>query len=135
MRCAISAGLRAAIVSGVPSSVWAVVHGDDPLAAARAAGTLLPGRRERPSVLGGMLVHVAVSSVWTAVLALAARRWRLTAAHGALAGLAIATVDLGVVGRRYPAIAALDTRAQLAYHVVFGAVLGHVLTHPPTQRR
>jgi hypothetical protein len=122
--------LGAAIVSGVPSTVWAVVQGDDPLAATRAAGTLIPGRRRRPGILGGVVVHVAVSSFWTTMLALAARRWRLTAVRGALAGLGIAAMDLGVVGRRYPAIAALDTHAQLADHVVFGAVLGHLLARP-----
>jgi hypothetical protein len=124
------AGLSAAVVSGVPSTVWAVVRRHDCLAAVRAAGTLLPRRRRRPSVLGGIVVHVAVSGFWTTVFALVARRRRLTVVHGALAGLGIAAVDLGVIGRRYPAIAALDTPAQVADHVLFGAMLGHYLSRP-----
>jgi len=117
----------ATIVSGLPSTVWAFARGDDPLAAVRAAGTLLPGRRRRPSVLGGTMVHAAVSAFWTAALSVAARRWPLTPVRGALAGLAIAALDLGVIGRRYPAIAALDTPAQLADHAMFGAVVVHLL--------
>jgi hypothetical protein len=130
----VAAGVGAAVVSGLPSTVWAVVTGDDPLRAVRAAGTLLPGAHRRPSVLGGMVAHVVVASFWTTVLAVAARRWRLGAGVGALAGAGIAAVDLGLIGRRYPAIAALDTRAQLADHVAFGAVLGHALRRPPTPR-
>jgi hypothetical protein len=46
---------------------------------------------------------------------------------GALGGLAIAFVDMGVVGRRYPAIASLPQAPQWADHVAFGAVLGYAL--------
>src|SRR3712207_8851144 len=46
-------------------------------------------------------------SVWTGVFAVVGRRHRWSAASGAAAGLAIAALDLGVVGRHYPAIAAL----------------------------
>jgi hypothetical protein len=134
MKRPVSAGLTAAIVSGAPSTVWALVDRDDTLAAVRAAGTLLPGRRRRPSVLGGVVAHVVVSSFWTTVFALAARRCRLTTFRGALAGLGIAALDLGVIGRRYPAIAALDSRSQVADHVLFGAVLGHFLARSSMDR-
>jgi hypothetical protein len=47
--------------------------------------------------------------------------------------LGIATVDLGLVGRRFPAIAALPTLPQVADHIAFGAVLGFALarSRPP----
>ena len=119
-----AAGVVAATFSGVPSTTWAVVTGDDPLRAARAAGTLLPGRRHRPSLVGGVVAHVAISVVWTGVFAVLDRRVRWNAGSGAAAGLAIAALDLGVIGRRYPAIAALPIGPQLADHAAFGALLG-----------
>jgi hypothetical protein len=70
----LTAGVAAAVVSGLPSTAWTLITGGDPLAATRAAGTLLPGRRRRPSVLGGAVAHLVVSSFWTTVLAAAARR-------------------------------------------------------------
>lgn len=129
------AGAVAAIISGVPSTAWARLTGADPLAATRAAGTLLPGRRERPSLVGGAIVHVAISAAWTAAFGLAPRRWRWGAARGAVAGLGIATLDLVVVGRRFPGIASLPRAAQWADHVAFGAVLGHALRAEPASPR
>ncbi len=46
----------------------------------------------------------------------------------ALAGLAIAALDLGVVGRRYPRIRALATMPQVLDHVAYGATVGAVLS-------
>lgn len=123
----IRAGALAGAVGGLPSTLWAVLTSDDPLAATRAAGTLLPGRREQPGLVAGTVAHVGVSAAWTVVFGLAARRWRLTALSGALAGLGIAALDLEVIGRRYPAITALPQAAQWADHVAFGAILGHTL--------
>ena len=44
-----------------------------------------------------------------------------------MAGLGIAALDLIVLGRRFPAIAALPQGPQWADHVAFGAVLGRGL--------
>ena len=110
--------VRAAVFSGAPSTAWALLHGNDPLAAARAAGTLLPGRRDRPGLVAGLVVHAAVSVIWGVVIGRTCRtRWQ-----GALAGLAVAALDLGVVGRRYPAIRALPQGPQWADHVAFGVM-------------
>ena len=49
---------------------------------------------------------------------------------GALAGLAIGGLDLGIAARRVPAIAALPQVPQLADHVAFGAVAGWMLRSP-----
>lgn len=105
-----------------------MLTGRSPLAAARAAATLLPGRRDRPGLGPGLLVHAAVSSAWGTVLGLALPR-RHTVAWGALAGLAIAALDLQVIAeRRVPEIAALPRAWQWADHVAFGSVVGWVLS-------
>jgi len=123
----VAAGAVAAAISGVPSTIWALLTGGDPLAAARAAGTLVPGRRARPGLVAGAVAHVAVSTVWTAALGLTAQRVRVGAISGAAVGLGIAVLDLEVVGRRYPAIAVLPRPPQWADHVAFGALLGTML--------
>jgi hypothetical protein len=118
----------AASVSGAPSSTHALLTRRSPLAAARAAGTLIPGRADRPSVVGGLIVHAAVSAGWAGVLGFVLPR-RHTVAAGALAGLGIAGFDLVVAGgRKRPAIAALPQAWQWADHVAFGAAVGWVLS-------
>jgi hypothetical protein len=118
----------ASVVSGAPSTVHAIVTGRSPLEAARAAATVLPGRRDRPGFFAGVAVHVAVSAGWGAVLGLVLPR-RHTIAWGATAGLGIAVLDLGVVARnKVPAIAALPQPWQWADHVAFGAAVGWVLS-------
>jgi hypothetical protein len=109
--------LAAAVLSGVPSTVWALASGRSVLESTRAAGTLLG----RPSVVRGVTAHLAISLGWTWVLVRIGVRSPLT---GAAAGGAIAALDLGFVGRRIPAIAALPVLPQVADHLAFGAVVG-----------
>ncbi|SEF25053.1 hypothetical protein SAMN05421837_102987 [Amycolatopsis pretoriensis] len=127
---AVRAGAVAAVVSGIPSTTHALLSGQEVLAATRAAGTLLPGRRDRPGILAGLVAHVLVSTFWTAVLAAIARRRRLGPLRGAGAGLAIAALDLCVAGRAYPAVRALPRAPQVLDHLVFGAVAGALLDRP-----
>ncbi|HEY2815077.1 MAG TPA: hypothetical protein VGJ03_16545 [Acidimicrobiales bacterium] len=118
----------AAVLSGAPSTTHALLTGRSPLAAARAAGTLWPGRRDRPGLVAGGAAHAAVSAGWGTVLGVALPRHH-TVAWGALAGLGIAAFDLVVVGGRHvPAIAALPQVWQWADHVAFGATVGWVLS-------
>lgn len=119
------AGGAAAVLSGIPSTLHAVVTRSDPLEAAVAAGSLLLPREERRArlLVAAAPAHVALSLGWGAVLALGLPRYR-TVLSGALAGLAIAALDLGVVGRRLPRIRALAVLPQVADHVAFGAVVG-----------
>ncbi|WP_233225954.1 hypothetical protein [Amycolatopsis sp. CA-126428] len=124
------AGAVAAVVSGIPSTAHALLTGGDVLAATRAAGTLLPGLRGRPGVAAGLVAHVIVSAAWTGVLTAIARHHRLGAGRGALAGLAIAALDLGIAARAYPAVRALARGPQILDHLVFGAVLGVLLDRP-----
>ena len=125
---AVEAGLAAAVVSGIPSTVYAVATGGDPLEATSAAGSLLlPGeQRAVPLFLAAGAVHLTVSLGWALVLARVLPR-RHTAAWGAAAGLGIAALDLGIVGRRLPRIRALPLGPQLVDHALYGAVVGAVL--------
>ncbi|WP_410573463.1 hypothetical protein [Amycolatopsis sp. cmx-4-61] len=124
------AGTIAAVVSGIPSTVHALLTGRDVLAATRAAGTLLPRRHDQPGVAAGLVAHFVVSTAWTCVLATIARHHRIGAGGGALAGLAIAAFDLGIVARAYPAVRALPRGPQILDHLVFGAVAGALLDRP-----
>jgi hypothetical protein len=69
-------------------------------------------------------VHLGVSLAWTLVLDRAGVR---TARGGAVAGLAIAALDLGVLGRRLPRLRALPLGPQVADHAAFGAIAARLL--------
>jgi hypothetical protein len=124
----LAAGALAAVLSGAPSTLHALATRADPLEATLAAGTLLsPGERRKPVLLLAALpVHVALSLGWSIVLAALLPR-RRPVVCGTLAGLAIAVLDLGVVGSRYPRIRALPVVPQLLDHAAYGAVVGVVL--------
>ena len=123
---AIRAAAWAAALSGAPSTLHALATGRDPLEATLAAGTiLLRGETRRARLVAAAVpVHLALSLGWTLVLERAGVRG---ARAGALAGLAIGALDLGVVGRRLPRVAALPLLPQLADHALFGAVAAHLL--------
>ena len=116
----------AAVLSGIPSTAHALATGRDPFEATCAAGTiLLPRETGRRRLLAAAVpVHFGISLFWTVVLHRAGVRG---ACRGAVAGLAIAAVDLGVVARRFPGISALPLAPQLADHVAFAAVAGLLL--------
>jgi len=120
----------AGIVSGVPSTIYALATGGPPLEAALAAGSLLLPRAQRTSTLLGaaLPVHLALSVGWGCVLAAALPR-RHTTAVGAGAGLAIAALDLGLIGRRVPRIRALAPGPQVADHLVYGAAFGTIVEY------
>jgi len=88
---------------------------------------LLPGE-ERPARLfaAAVPVHLAFSFGWAVVLARVLPR-RHTVAAGALAGLAIAALDLGVGRRRFPRVRELQLLPQVADHLAYGAAVGFVL--------
>ena len=133
---AMVAGAAAAVLSGVPSTLSAILDGTNPLEASLAAGTLLLPDERRPSRLlpAALAAHGALSLGWALVLAAALPR-RRTLAWSVLAGLAIAALDLGVVGRRFPRISALATAPQVLDHVAYGATVGYVLNRRRARRR
>lgn len=128
VRDGLAAGAVAAVVSGAPSTLWALAAGRDPLEATLAAGSLLlPGETRRGRLAAAAVpVHLALSLSWGVVLARSLPRRRCVEA-GAAAGLAIAALDRVAVGRRFAQVRALPTLPQLADHVLYGATVGAVL--------
>ena len=128
MNRALHAGLVAAAVSGTPSTLVTLARGEDVFMGARAAGTLLlpHERRTLPLLAAALPVHLALSLGWAVALERALPRGRepLT---GVLGGLAIAALDLGVIGRRLPAIRSLPQGRQWADHAAYGLAVGAVL--------
>jgi hypothetical protein len=117
----------ASVVSGAPSTLHALATGRGVLDSARAAGTLLPGRVDRPGLIAGGIVHGAVSAFWGAVLGCLLPR-RHTAAWGALAGLGIAAISLPAGKRSRPHLAALPQLPQWLDNVAFGSAVGWLLS-------
>jgi hypothetical protein len=116
------------VFSGVPSTLWTLLEGGDVLESARAVGQmLLPRERRTPVLLAAAApVHLALSFGWAAVLA------RMLPDHdepllGVAGGLAIAGLDLALLGRLFPPIAALPQGRQWADHAAFGLTVGLVL--------
>jgi hypothetical protein len=124
----VAAGLAGAACSALPSTAYSLINGDDVLDGGRAAGAIvLPRERRTPVLLAaGAAVHLAISLGWAAVLTKILPRGKEPAA-GVAAGLAIAALDLGVIGRRIPAIRALPQRRQWADHAAYGLAVGLVL--------
>lgn len=122
------AGVVGGAVGGVPSTVFALVRGRDPLAAALAVGrVVLPDENRTGRLLAVALpVHVGISALWGCVLArvLPARG---AASWGAVAGVGIAALDLRLPGRRMAAVRALPVLPQVVDHLVYGAVVGACL--------
>jgi hypothetical protein len=124
----LAAGTVAAIASGAPSTLCALVSHESVLEPSLAAGTLLlrSERRSGRLLLAAAVVHVGLSLGWAVVLAATLPR-RRTIELGALAGLGIAALDLGLIGRRYSRIRALPQLPQVADHLAYGATVGAVL--------
>lgn len=128
IRKGIVAGTVAGVVSGLPSTVHALITGGDPLAATEAAGAmLLPNETRRARlVMAAIPVHAVISVGWGIALAMVLPRNR-TILWGATAGVAIATLDLGVFGGRFPRIRQLPAAPQVLDHILYGAVAGALL--------
>lgn len=125
---AVPAGLVGALVSGAPSTLFAVLTGRPLLEATEAAGSILLPRETRRTrlIASAAVVHLAVSLFWAHALAMVLPRRRAPLC-GALAGLGIAGLDLVVVGRRFPRVRALPLGPQVADHVAFGVVVAMML--------
>jgi hypothetical protein len=135
LRAGLTAGAIAGVLSGAPSTVHALATGRPPLDALRAAGSLLVPDDAPPRRLAaaGVFAHGALSLGWGVALAAALPR-RGTAVWGALAGLAIAGVDLGALGGRWRRIRALPRWPQVADHVAYGALVGALLSRRAPRR-
>jgi hypothetical protein len=127
----IEASAVAAVLGGAPSTLDALRRHRDPRAAVtyvrdatRAVGTLVPPGR--PGFLRGTVIHVGISVLCGEALARTLPERRSTI-WGAAAGLALGVINVGLIGRRFPAIAALPLVPQLADNVAFGAVFALVV--------
>jgi hypothetical protein len=118
------AWLLATFLSGLPSTLYALLAGRDPMEATRAAGAMIsmPG-----SLAAAALVHGAVSLFWAVVLWLVLPR-RHTVAWALAASVAIALLDLRAIAPAFfPEVAALDFWPQFADHLMWGACVGYGL--------
>jgi len=124
----LAAGLAGAVLSGVPSTAVTLFKRESLLDGAAAAGTILlrGERRTLPLLAAAVPVHLALSCGWAAVLSAALPR-RATVPAAIAGGLAIAALDLEVVGRAFPAIRALPQGRQWADHVAYGLAVGVVV--------
>jgi hypothetical protein len=132
VRDGLVAGSVAAVAGGMPSTLHALATGGDVLESTRAAGSIaLPRSKDEEALLAaGANVHAALSLFWGVVLAHVIprdARAPVSVGVGAIGGLAIAALDLGLVARPFPRIRALPRLPQVADHVAFGAVVGAVL--------
>jgi hypothetical protein len=128
MRDWVAAGVAGAVLSGAPSGVHALVRGANLLdSTAAIASAVLPDALPRPvQVVVGAAAHVGMSLGWAAAM----RRVlgpEPAAGAGAVAGLAIAALDLGVIGRRLPPIRRLPAVPQILDHVAYGVVVAVTL--------
>jgi hypothetical protein len=116
------------VLSGVPSTAWAIATRSDPLEPSRAAGRLLLPRSTSPVrvLLAAALAHGALSLAWTAVLT----RLPGGPARSCGYGLAIAALDLGAAhalrGPRFGPVADLAVLPQVADHLAFAVLARNV---------
>ena len=125
---ALAAGLAGAACSAIPSTAWSLIRGDDVIDGARAAGAMVRPDEPRTAVLIAIAapVHLGISLGWAAVMAAALPRGG-EPAWGVVGGMVIATLDLALIGRRIPSIAALPQGRQWADHAAYGLAVGLVL--------
>jgi hypothetical protein len=124
----------AATFSGAPSTLYALgtkrrfrAAFDYVYNATCAVGTLVPPGR--PGFKRGAIVHLGISAACGEALARTLPR-RHSVAWGSAAGLAIGVINLGIIGRRFPAIRALPPIPGLADNVAFGALFALVADRP-----
>jgi hypothetical protein len=125
---ALAAGAVGALLSGVPSTTVTVLRGESLLDGATAAGSIvLPAeRRTLPLVAAAVPVHLALSLGWAAVMSALLPR-RATVPAAVAGALAIAALDLELIGRAFPRIRALPQGRQWADHVAYGLAVGVVV--------
>jgi hypothetical protein len=120
----------AATFSGAPSTLHALLTKggfrsaiDYVYDATSAVGTLVPPGR--PGFMRGAIVHAGISAACGEALARTLPQ-RHAVAWSSAAGLAIGVINLGIIGRRFPAIRALPLIPGLADNVAFGALFALV---------
>ena len=125
----------ASVLSGAPSVVTALAGGSaraavwNAIDATRAIGSLTPSGR--PGFVRGAVVHVVISVGAAEVLGYLLPRER-SIAWGALGGLLLGVINLGVIAPRfYPLVAELELAPQIADNIAFGIVFAAVADREP----
>jgi hypothetical protein len=133
---ALAAGAAGALLSAVPSTTVTLLRGESLLDGATAAGSILLRGEQRtvPLVAAAVPVHVGLSLGWAAVMSRALPR-RATVPAAVAGALAIAALDLEVIGRAFPRIRALPQGRQWADHVAYGLAVGVVVRRRRLRRR
>lgn len=125
------AGGAATLLSGIPSTLWALLSGNDVTEATRAAGAMiLPDETRLVRLfLAATVVHVVVSFFWAAVLIWLLPRRHVTA-YATAAALLIGVIDLRLIAPIFfPAVAALEFWPQMADHAMWGITFGAALAY------
>jgi hypothetical protein len=118
------AWLAATLLSGIPSTLYALATGGDALEATRAAAAMFP--LSRNLFADAALVHGSVSLFWATILWCTLPR-RHAAAWALAAAALIGLLDLRFIAPRFfPEVAALDFWPQMADHLMWGACFGLV---------
>lgn len=120
------AWLAATVLSGLPSTLYALISGGEVLEATRAAGAMLvPASSPLPQlVAAAAFVHAAISFFWVLILALVLPRRRVFL-WAVLASALIGLLDLRVIAPLlFPEVARLAFWPQLADHLMWGACVG-----------
>jgi len=125
-----SATALAAVMGGAPSTAHALVTTrslsatiDYVCDATTRIGVLVPPFR--PGFARGTAAQVVISALAGEVLGQALPR-RHSLGWGAIAGMVMGVLNVGVIGRRIPAIAELPLAPQLADNVAFGMIFAAV---------
>ncbi len=113
-------------MSGLPSTLYALAAGRDPLEATKAAGSILLPRESRtlPLVLAAVPVHLALSLGWAVALqkgrvrGLSPARPRASRSPRSISASSAAGC---------PRMRALPLWPQVADHAAYGAVVGAML--------
>jgi hypothetical protein len=123
------AWLAATLLSGLPSTLYALAAGGDATEATRAAGAMLISAEASFAQLFGAaaVVHSAVSLFWASILTWLLPR-RRTVLWALLAAILIALLDLRVIAPAFfPEVAALAFWPQFADHLMWGLAAGMAL--------
>jgi hypothetical protein len=125
---ALAAGAAGAVLSGIPSTTVTVLRRESLLDGVTAAGSILLPSERRPAALvaAAVPVHLALSLGWAAAMSALLPR-RATVPAAVAGGLAIAALDLELIGRAFPRIRALPQGRQWADHVAYGLAVGLVV--------
>jgi hypothetical protein len=128
-RDVLAAGWIATLVSGTPSTLYALLTGNDMTEATRAAGAMLVSASSSMPVLflAAAVAHTSISFFWAAILVRILPRRHVVPWATAAAAL-IGVLDLRLIAPAFfPEVANLDFAPQMADHLMWGASLGWVL--------